>query len=565
VSVAPPTATVSPTRPSSGRSVLRRPAVAGLLLVVVYLAIAALGDVDAGLGSDSGGKLATAKVMADGGELTDPDVGYWAADADPEGRFHPLVNTMPVGDRWVQAKSLPYSTITARLWPLADAWGPVLLSIAGGLATAFAARRMARHLGGDPDLAFWLVGLASPVAVYAADAWEHAPALGLATWGVAFAIEAAGHRQAAAAGLLLGGAVVLRADMGATVVALAAAIVLVPELRRRWTRPLSVALVGGAAGACVLVANALLERSVLASGVRDVRAGNGAVAAGSELGTRATDAVLTAFGLFADDTASGLFIAVLLAIGLGVLVLGLRGSSTVTPAILRATTFFVVGLYLVRLLDGWSFVPGALAVAPVAVLAVVAPRLPESKALLVTALGAVPLVWTFQWKGNHLAQWGARYLLVSTVLLLVLAAVTLSGPVGRQTTARVLLALTVLAGVAGIGWHIRRTDVVAGIGDQVAALPVADDAIVVSTQQHLGRELGSRYGEHRWLSADAGTLAEALGIAADAAPSSIVVIAPTVNGQAPDDVPDVAGYHPSGSSSIDALGGALEVDVLARD
>ena len=80
--------------------------------------------------------------------------------------------------------------------------------------------------------------------------------------------------------------------------------------------------------------------------------------------------VRAGFGLFADDTASGLFIAVLLAVGLGVLVLGLRGDTRVTPSILRGTTILVVGLYVVRLLDGWSFVPGALAVAPVAVEAV---------------------------------------------------------------------------------------------------------------------------------------------------------------------------------------------------
>ena len=53
-----------------------------------------------------------------------------------------------------------------------------------------------------------------------------------------------------------------------------------------------------------------------------------------------------------------------------------------------------------------------------------------------TALGAVPLVWAAQWKGGHILQWGGRYLLVPTLLLLVLAAVALEGPVRRRLPAR---------------------------------------------------------------------------------------------------------------------------------
>ncbi len=548
--------------PDAGPSVLGRPLVASVLLVAAYLLIAFLGDPRAGLGSDSGGKLATARVMSEAQTL-DPDVGYWAEDADPTGRFHPLVNTEQVGDTWVQATSLPYSAATSGLWSLAGALGPALLSMAGGLAGALAARRLADRLGGRPDLAFWLVGLASPLAVYATDTWEHAPAIGLALWGIVVALECAGPAPAALAGGLLGGAVVLRAEVGATVLAFGVATLAVAGVRTRWTvhprRIAAAALAGGA----VLVANAALERVILDAGVRDARVGTGASAAGSELGRRATDAVLTGAGLFADESAAGLLLGVLLIGSLAVLALHLAGNPRVTGPVVRAATVVVVGLYVLRLLDGWSFVPGALAVAPVIVLAVLVPRTDEVKVLLATALGAVPLVWLLQWRGNHVAQWGGRYLLLSTVLLLVLAAVALSGPLGRQRTARLLLGLTVVSGLAGLGWHTVRTNAVGAAVAAVDELP--EDAVVVATDQHLGRELGSRYDDRRWLSADSATVDEAVTIAVAADPATIVVIGrPQPDGSLVPLSP-VPGYQASGSTTIPALGDDLEVRFFDRD
>jgi hypothetical protein len=302
---------------------------------------------------------------------------------------------------------------------------------------------------------------------------------------------------------------------------------------------------------------------VLDAGVRDVRAGGGVASAGAELGRRATDAVLTGAGLFADETAAGLFLAGLLIGGLVVLGLSAADPERIGGPLVRAAAVVVVGLYVLRLLDGWSFVPGALAAAPAVALVLAAPRRDEVKVLLGTALGAVPLVWLLQWRGNHIAQWGGRYLLVTTVLLFMVLAVALTAEVRRRPPTRVLLALTALTAVAGLGWHIARTDSVGAAGDALARL--GDDTVVVSTDQHLGREVGAHYGEVRWLSADADTVVEALEIAATAGPRTIAVIGSLSADGEPVLLPEVPGYHPSGHTTLSWFGPDREVRFLERD
>ena len=535
---------------------------AAAALAVAYLAVIVLGDPRAGLISDSGGKLATAQVMAEARTLS-PDVGYWAEDLDPEGWFHPLANTERVGDRWVQATSLPYAAATAGLWALAGPLGVALLSAAGGVAAALAARHLARHLGARGDIAFWLVGLASPLAVYAVDAWEHAPAAGLALWGIALALDADRPTRAAAACALLGAALLLRAEVGASVISFAVACLCVGEFRRRFTRQPQLVVAGAAAAGSLLAVNALLERWLLDAGVRDARASAGAVDAGSEVGRRLTDAVVTGAGLLADETASGIAVSLVLAGALLVLTLGLVGRLTLSPAATRGVTAVVVALYGLRLLDGWANVPGVLAAVPVVVLAATVTRTPPVRVLLGTALGAVPVVWAAQWKGGHVLQWGGRYLLVPTLLLLVLAAVALEGPVRRLLPARVLLGITVAVGALGLGWHIHRTDVVAGQGQALEALSA--ETVVVTDMPHLGRELGAWYDDRRWLSADVASLEEAVGIASELAPPAIALVGRTPSVRPPVNPPSIAGYHLTETWPVAALGGDLQVQVLVRD
>jgi hypothetical protein len=98
----------------------------GLTAVLVAAAVVVgwAGDIRVGSGSDAGGKLATARVMA-AGSTCDPDIGWWAADVDPDGTLHQIFNTEPVGDRYVQATSPVYQCLVMPLQRAMGPWGPV--------------------------------------------------------------------------------------------------------------------------------------------------------------------------------------------------------------------------------------------------------------------------------------------------------------------------------------------------------------------------------------------------------------------------------------------------------
>src|SRR5258707_11156205 len=86
----------------------------------------------------------------------------------------------------------------------------------GGLLPARGARALARRLGGHGDLAFWAVGLATPVVVYALDFWEHTLGLAAMVWGVVLLLDVAdrraGWRAALAGGALFGVAATMRTE-----------------------------------------------------------------------------------------------------------------------------------------------------------------------------------------------------------------------------------------------------------------------------------------------------------------------------------------------------------------
>src|SRR5688500_18713895 len=94
-----------PAQPAGGAAPgkdVRRAALLLLAYVLLRLAVA-----DGGyLGTDTGGKVATLEAMDERGSF-DPDVGYWAAESDPDGRLHPLAYTTRIGDRYVNVTTLP--------------------------------------------------------------------------------------------------------------------------------------------------------------------------------------------------------------------------------------------------------------------------------------------------------------------------------------------------------------------------------------------------------------------------------------------------------------------------
>ncbi|HYF45012.1 MAG TPA: hypothetical protein VD926_02305, partial [Acidimicrobiales bacterium] len=506
-----PTAERPRVSPAAPAAALRRPVVAVLVLLLAYAALLALGDSRTGSVSDVGGKLATAKVLAEG-DGTTPDVGYWAEEHDPDGTFHALANTGRVGDRWVQATSVPYSLATGVLWRLGGPAGVAALSMAASVASALAARRIARHLGADRGgAAFWLVGLGGPLAVYALDGWEHAPGVALGLWGVALGLHPRTSTRAAAAGACFTAAITLRADLAVTTVAFGVATLAVADVRRRWTRHPSRIAAGVLGAAVPLLANTALEHLALGEGLRASRAGDGAAQAGVDLGQRVTDAMLTGFGLFADDSPTALLLGGLLLGALVVLAGRVAGRPWATDPLTTAATFTAVLLYALRLLDGLGFVPGALAAAPIAVLALAAHRRADTWVVLGTALGAVPLVWLLQWNGSHVPQWGGRYLLMSTALLTVVAAVALERNGLRKGPTPLLLGLTVVVTAMGLAWHVERTTIEGDVLDALMDQPA--DTVIVAIDGQLGRELGAGYGDIRWLSADEGSWQGSLAVA----------------------------------------------------
>jgi hypothetical protein len=87
----------------------------------------------------------------------------------------------------------------------------------GAVLCACAARGLARRLGAPTGwAAFWTVGLATPVAIYAVSFWEHTLGLAAMLWAVVFLLDVvrgkAGLRGAAVVGVLFGAAATMRTE-----------------------------------------------------------------------------------------------------------------------------------------------------------------------------------------------------------------------------------------------------------------------------------------------------------------------------------------------------------------
>ena len=197
----------------------------------VALAVAWLGDPRSASFSDAGARLATVKTMAEQGRWV-PDLGYWAAGADPTGSTTRFCSRSPRARAGYAVNSLPLVVAGRPLWQLGGPRAAVLIPVLSVVLAAYAARRISRWASrGNGWLAFWFVGLLSPALFYGADFWEHTPALALALLAVALVLEG-GMRKVLLGGLAAGVAAAMRNDMLATFAALGVAALLVPEERR---------------------------------------------------------------------------------------------------------------------------------------------------------------------------------------------------------------------------------------------------------------------------------------------------------------------------------------------
>ena len=475
-----------------------------LLLLLVYVLLSFADDPHATIVSDSGGKLATLSSMEHRGTL-DPDVGYWAERFDPSGALHPLLWTRHVGDRWMQATTLPMLEVAAPLYDVGGARLALLLPMLGAVFTALAARAVARRFGGGSEWApFWAVGLATPVAIYALDFWEHSIGVALMVWGTIFLLDVvqrrAGWRGALAAGLLFGVAATLRTEALVYLVVSGgfACCVLVARERalRRAVRTGLLVLLGAA---IPLFATGLMTRIVFGDDLRAGRAVGTAAGAGSDVSVRVREALNSAVGIgFGDLSISRdwlLGAMVVLLVGAGAL--ALRSAQQRLQMIGVAADVLAALIVLLRFGPGLGYVPGLLVASPLAAAGLfVCWRDRNAWMLGTVALVALPVVWASSYTGSMSAQWGGRYVLVSGVLLAV------GGCVVLRKTPRAFLATCLVAGLVtagGVAWLSERTHTVADGMEQILE---RHDEVLISRRDQFFREVGAFYDPSRhWLTA----------------------------------------------------------------
>jgi len=507
-------------------------ALAFLALMLAYACCSFLNDPRGTLGTDTGGKLATLAEM-DRTHSVDPDIGYWAEDHDPEGRLHPLWYTSHVGGRWVNVTTLPMVLAAS---PLYDVGGPravLLLPMLGAAFSALAARALSRRIaGGDGWWAFWVVGLASPIAVYALDFWEHAPGVAFILWGVVFMYDLmdgrAGWRGALAAGALFGAAATMRTEAlvyAAIAVGVAGVVLIHRTVARRehtWVRNFQCGLAWLSGIGGVLVANELLERAVLGNAIRAGRAAGTASMAGDATSLRMQEAMTTALGVNRYDMHTSWLVG-----GLAVALVAYAAWQFAAPgrAGLRAGAIALGAacvVYFACIAGGLDFIPGLLSASPLAAAGIaVGWSVRRWRVVGAVALLAVPVVWAFQFSGGAGPQWGGRYVLVTSTLLVVGAAMVM--PSMPKAGRLALVALAVLVTASGIAWLSQRSHTVA---DAMTAMRSDDGTVLVSREQHVLREGGAFYdADERWLTATtARDLELASEIAADVnAPAMRVV------------------------------------------
>jgi hypothetical protein len=521
---------------------------AALVLLAVYVGLSFLNSPRGYLGTDTGGKVATLRVMDERGRF-DPDLGYWAERWDPDGALHPIGYTAHTASgKWVNVTTLPALWVGWQLYRVGGYRAALLVPMAGAIAACFAGLALLRRLGVGERHAwagFWLLGLASPLTIYALDFWEHTLGVALMAWAVVLVADLVAGRSprararwasAVGAGLLFGASATLRTETLVYLAVTGAAGVLVPPLsawlvRRerpdgeQIARSVGHVIALGVGAVVPFVANGILERHVIGVGIRSARVAGTALGIGDAASSRIHEAAVTV--LATEGTSQGIVLGAALTALLvfasrrrdvGAALVGLLGAAALaTLRFVSGGLGFVPGLVPAWILPAAaaSWRPPSLgppdvpartragvplrtgSVAGDGSVSAVEPRRATSLAattVAVIALGAIPLVLATQFRGGAGPQWAGRYLLVSGFLLAVLgwAALERRPPVLRAAFAALALGTTVF----GLTWlSVRSHDV----DRTIATLEKRPEPVLVSGVYHLAREGGATYGDHRWL------------------------------------------------------------------
>lgn len=475
-----------------------------VVLIVIYFALSLAGSADAYLSSDVGGKTAALQAMVDRGDWN-PDLGYWAEASDPEGVVFPFANTTKTENgKWINTTSLPMVLAARPLWAMGGAQLALLIPMAAAAGSAVVAGRLQQRL--DPagrSSAMWIVGLATPIAVYALDFWEHSLGVFLMGLGVLLLIDGLDRRsigRALGAGAAFGLAATMRQE--ALIYGFVAGGVLVVELFRSrskqqsWSRDVLIcgSMAFGAAG--MLVANAVAEIMLYGASLRSGRTVGATTSAGNNIGDRVDAAfTITLSPLNGIDPIATGFGTVLLAGLVWLVVAVLGGSHRRAPVVFLIAIATVLLLRIVRF--GPSFVPGMVPATPLVVAgAVLGVRSAAHRTMAAIALVPVPLVYLTQYVQGAVPQWGGRYLLFTGFLLVVVACSLL------PALDRVVFTGLVVAGVVvtatGVWFNAERTNLLADDFELIDS--VANGDVVVWYDPFMAREAGPAMLGQRWLS-----------------------------------------------------------------
>lgn len=479
-------------------SILTRPVVAGLVLLLFYGALSLLMSPDGYLGTDTGAKVYTLEVM-DRNDTTNPDVGYWAAEHDPDGRVHPLFQAAPRADGgWVIVTTLPVLEAARPLYEFGGYRATLLLPMLGSVGTAFAAFAVARRLGSERDAwrVFWIVGVASPAVVYALDFWEHSIGMALMVGAVALLLDVIDRGsvvRAVGAGACFGAAAVLRNEAFVYAAVAVGTTCVVRLWRHRSVVPpamTGVASIVGFAGPWL--ANVALERAVDGPS-RSTRASGTATRVGEDVGERVREGLQTLFGLNAGTFEESVFLGIAV---VGIILIGFRGERLGDQRFLYTCLGGAFATHLATAAGGLGFVPGILVAFPLSVAAFVQARRTDRHLIVAAiALVALPFVYAFQFVGGGAPQWSGRYTLASVILLAVVGMVGLLERYPRMGVG--LVALSFVVTMLGVGWLWERSHGVDEFFEDVAA---EAESVVISRNAFLVREGGAAAVGERWLS-----------------------------------------------------------------
>lgn len=518
----------------AARAQLQRPLIASLTLLVVYVALSFANSTDGYLGTDTGAKVATLEEM-DRRDTFRPAVGYWAEEWDPDGLYHPLIYTRYTDDgEWVNVTTLPMLEAAYPLYELGGYRLALLWPILGSIAAAFACRDLARLLSSsDGWSTFWIVGLGSPMLIYALDFWEHSAGAALMVASTALLARAVVGdtriRFPLAAGAALGLAATMRTETFVFALVVVGLACLWIAVGGRIVRAALTGLLTIAGFVVPWTANTVLERALGGNARASRVSGAAQQSVGGELADRLREAGITWFGLPGLGDPSRTLVGVMIVgIVLVAAVLARRGElRSARIGLLIAPV--LLGIVLIG--AGWSFVPGALVASPLAIAAFWAvDRLDTVGRFVITvALAATVGIWLLQFLGGAGPQWGGRYILGPTLLLTTIGITQLR--VVPKQFGSVLVATAVLVSFFGAAWLSVRSHGVDQFFDDLAE---RDEDVVVVTNGFLVREAGSAYGDRLYLSLhESADLAGAVDIVRESGLDSFAVLD---DGEDPPDV-----------------------------